>query len=300
MISKAQISNLCSSAFVCGSLLLGCRAPSPAPYYGPTEPLNQLVARINANNQQVPTLHGEGHFDASFKTEGKPRSVQGELTLNYSYPRSLSFIGKDLVLGRILEVGSNDSRYWVVAGPRGDERTRMWWGAYKNINRVKSNDLPVQPDALIEVLGVQPIETDFLQPAAPVLRFNNDADAYMIVWSIPLQDRWAAQKEIWYDRKTKLPTLVLLFDKDGRIMLRAYLLNHQPVEVAGTPKDRWPKVATEYRLFFPDSGSTVRFYLKDALALKKGSVPNARTFAFPVDIDAIPHVIELDEQQGIY
>jgi hypothetical protein len=257
----------------------------------------QVVNAINANAQQLPTLRGEGHFDASFSDGGKVRSVQGSLTLLYAYPHSLGFFGKDLVLGRILEVGSNDDRYWVVAGPRGNDRTRMWWGTYKNAGRVQSRDLPVHPDALLEVLGIQPIETDFLRPPMPVMRFNNDRDAYMFVWNTPLADQWAASKEIWYDRRTKLPLIVLLFDQNGRVVVRAYLLDHQPVEVAGAPREQWPKVATSYRLFFPENGSTVNFDLKDDLKVKKGNVPNARSFAFPTDLDAIPRVTQLDDEQ---
>ena len=50
------------------------------------------------------------------------------------------------------------------------------------------------------------------------MRFNNDAWAYMLVWNKPLRDRWAAEKEVWYDIVTKLPKLVLLFDANGRVL----------------------------------------------------------------------------------
>jgi hypothetical protein len=48
------------------------------------------------------------------------------------------------------------------------------------------------------------IPTNFLQQPSPVMLFNNDYDAYMILWTVMLPDRWVAQREIWYDRKTKL------------------------------------------------------------------------------------------------
>ena len=67
------------------------------------------------------------------------------------------------------------------------------------------------------------------------MRFNNDADAYMFLWNVKLPDRWAVQKEIWYDRATLLPKLVLLFDENGRVVLRAYLSNYKSVEVANVP-----------------------------------------------------------------
>ena len=70
------------------------------------------------------------------------------------------------------------------------------------------------------------------------MRFNNDADVYMFVWSIRGIDRFIAQKEIWYDRATKQPRRVYLFDDNGRVILRAFLRNHAPLEVPGAPRDR--------------------------------------------------------------
>ena len=40
-----------------------------------------------------------------------------------------------------------------------------------------------------------------------------------------------------------------------RFALRAYLFAHRPVEVDDLPREQWPTVATDYRLFFPDSGT---------------------------------------------
>jgi hypothetical protein len=64
-------------------------------------------------------------------------------------------------------------------------------------------------------------------------------------------------------------------------VLRATLLDHQPVEIEGVPKDEWPMVATSYKLLFPDTGSTMNFDLKTALARNRKNVPNERSFAFP-------------------
>jgi len=58
------------------------------------------------------------------------------------------------------------------------------------------------------------------------------------VWNVRVPDRYVAQKEVWYDRKTKLPIKVLLFDPNGRVVLRADLSKHKPVQaqqVQGQP-----------------------------------------------------------------
>jgi hypothetical protein len=279
--------------FICG-LICGCSKTRP-PYHGPTEPLTTVVERINANAEKLPTLRGEGRFDARIVDRGRTQPVAGDVTLLYMRPRSMRFIGKDALAGPVFEIASNDERYWVLAGPSGN-RT-MYHGQYANLDRIDTSRLPVRPDLVLEVLGIQSIATNLLQPPVPVMRFHNDQDVYMLVWNAPLPDRWIAVKEIWYDRETLLPRVVLLFDEHGRIVLRAYLMDHAPVEVQGLPKDQWPMVATAYRLYFPQTGSTMNFDLKIALEINRKNVPNERSFPFPDQPDA-SEVIDLDAQRS--
>jgi hypothetical protein len=145
---------------------------------------------------------------------------------------------------------------------------------------------------------VNVIPENFTQLPAPVMRFNNDADAYMFIWNGKLPDRWVAVKEVWYDRRTLLPRLVLLFDENGRIVLRAYLSNPRRVKVENLPEDQWPMVATEYRLYFPDSGSTLSLHLTDVALHGPHNVPNDRSFRFDPERTGTSKVIQLDEGCG--
>ncbi|HEY7088110.1 MAG TPA: hypothetical protein VH518_08485 [Tepidisphaeraceae bacterium] len=285
---------LCLSVFICASVL-GCRPRGPAPYFGPTLPFNEVVQAINANAEKIPSLRGEGHFHATILQPGHSKQdVSGDLTLLYARQRSLRFIGKDPLLGPIFEIASNNDRYWVIVKPPDPNQQTMWWGTHANASRVDPETIPVHPELLLEVLGIATIGSNLLEPPVPVLRFNNDADAYMMIWNARLADRWFAVKEIWYDRATLLPKLVNLFDTDGRVVLRAYLFDHKPVPVDGLPKDQWPKVATQYQLFFPKTQSKLEFDLAGDLAIKRKNVPNERSFVFPENPD-VTHVINLDE-----
>jgi hypothetical protein len=100
----------------------------------------------------------------------------------------------------------------------------------------------------------------------------------MFTWNRPLTNRWVAEKEVWYDLETKLPKLILLFDANGRIILRAYLSDHKSIpETGGT-------IATRYELFFPENKSQMSFHITDLHAyIIKGKVkiPNPGSFAFP-------------------
>lgn len=279
--------------------ITGCRAPvrdAPRGYFGPTESIHAVVQKVNANNEQIPTLRGAGDFEAWIKEDpnGKTQFVNGELTLLYSRPHSMRLIGKKDVMGSIFEIASNDERYWMIVRPPDNAEHLMWWGTHANAANVDPKKIPVRPDLVLEVLGLQTLSTNLLEPPMPVMRFNNDKDAYMVVWHERLPDRLVALKEIWYDRVTLRPKLVLLFDANGRIVLRAYLSNHKPLEVPGVAPAEWPDVATRYELLFPDTGSKMIIRLVDDVALKRNNAPNPRSFLFPED-PGVSRVIPIDE-----
>jgi hypothetical protein len=197
-------------------------------------------------------------------------------------------------VGRVFELGSNDDVYWMSlkVGP-----DAAWWGHYRNLGKPCSQAIQIRPDLVVQVLGVSVIGSDFSAPPVPVMRFNPDADAYMFVWNGKLPDRWVAVKEVWYDRQTLLPRLVLLFDENGRVVLRAYLADHQPVKAVELPESQWPKVARNYRLYFPETGSRLVLNLTD-VALTSGKAPNDRSFQFNPQRTQTSKVIQLDEACG--
>lgn len=282
---------LCSSAFIYG-FIIGCRPAvtrQPTGYFGPTEPMATVVQKINQNSAAIPTLRAAGNFEANIVEEGRRHFVNGDVTLLYRKPDEVRLVGRKDIAGEIFQAGSNGERYWLIV--KADTDT-MWWGQLENLDRIDPKQLPIRPDVLIEVLGIDHIATDFLQPPVPTMRFNNDADVYMLNFNVQWPDRWAVRKEVWYDRQTLLPRLVLLFDPDGRIMVRAYLSNHRGIE---GPDDAAPaKLATRYQMFFPDSGTSLRFDLDD-VALSRRGAPNDQTFVFP-DNPGVARQINLDEQ----
>lgn len=291
MRGRAIAQWLAGVLLVCG--LAACMTvPQRAqgPYMGPTWTMRQVVERINANNRPLRTLWAAHEFEATIiEPDGQSHFVNGRGVLLYRGPHDLLLQGKK-DFGTVFEVGSNAERFWLTLfmGPE-----TMWWGDYANIARPCAQPMPIRPEAFLEVLGTNVIDTDFLSEPVPTMRFNNDADAYMFVWNEKHQDRWIARREIWYDRQTLRPILVVLFDSNGRIILRAYLSDHQPVEVPDLPEDQWPRVATRYQLYFPDTGSRMSFHLTE-LRLNKRGVPNDRTFEFPVAIP-VPHIVRVDE-----
>jgi hypothetical protein len=202
----------------------------------------------------------------------------------------MRLVGKKEI-GRVFEIGSDAENYWLTVVPSVDT---MWWGQYKNLGKPCNQTVPIRPDLILQVLGISTLSLDFNAPPVPTMRFNNDADAYMFVWNAPLADRWIAQKEIWFDRQTKRPRLVVLFDANGRIVLRAYLTNFKRVPIENVAENDRPWIAMTYRLLFPETGSKMSFDLSDVQLQHEGA-PNDRSFRLPINNPGVEQVIQLDK-----
>lgn len=267
----------------------------PKPVYdGPTLTLPQLVEQINRNNQALPSLYARHSFEGEFvdPRSKKQRFLNGSGDLFLLKPRDLLFRAKKDPVGQIFKMGSDAERFWFVV-TEGDEG--MWWGHHRNAGKPCMTDMPVRPDLVGEVLGISDIPTNLVDPPFPTLRYNSDADAYMVLWNERAGDRWFVEKEIWYDRATLTPRLVLLFDRNGRILLRAYLKKHQAVEIKDKPRESWPKIATVYDLFFPQTKSTMKIELSD-IALKTATgQPKPGMIRFPEDVEVPENkVVQID------
>jgi hypothetical protein len=276
--------------------LAGCwRPPIPAGCYSPTEPMSQVVHQINANNAGITTLWSDHSFRAWIHDEKKKEHyVDGDGVLLYrkipEKPDELLIQGKSII-GKIFEIGSSsgpDAQYWVAVIP---EIGTEWWGYYKHLGKPCVRPIPIPPDLVVEVLGVSDIGENFLQPPVPTMRFNNDQCVYMFTFNVRLPDRWITQKEVWYDHKTKLPTKVLLFDENGRILLRANLSKHEPLEGA-----EGRKIATHYSLFFPETKDRFEFSLKSPKLSRKG-IPRAGTIQRR-EIPDLKEIIQIDKDCG--
>jgi len=266
------------------------------PYTGPTLPMYEVVQRINQNNSKVSSLWASNEMDASIVDDKGDRHnevLSGSLL--YRPQRDMLIVATKPAIGRVFEIGSNGDVYWMSTKVGPDT---AWWGHYRNLGKPCAQPIPIRPDLILQVLGVSVIAQDFHQAPVPVMRFNPDADAYMFVWNGKLPDRWVAVKEVWYDRQTLAPRLVLLFDENGRVVLRAYLSDHQKVKVADLPESQWPMVARNFRLYFPENGSKLVMNLTDVGLTGPRNGPNDNSFAFHPERTRTSKVIQLDEACG--
>lgn len=275
---------------------VGCGGAPKAPvgWYGPTDSIDVVVQKMNANNHAIPTLYARHYLEANIvdRERKKTNFVNASGDLFLFKPRDLLLRGKKDAVGNIFELGSTRDQYWFSVFV---EEPTQWWGNYRNVGKKCSRDIPIRPDLIGEVLGVGDISANLVEPPVPTMRFNNDLDVYMFVWSGRLADRWYAEKEVWYDRATYRPRKVLLFDRNGRIVLRADLSGHKQVQVAGLPQAQWPWIATSYDLFFPETLSTMTLTLSDMALTTKNGNPKPGTIVFKEASRDDMKVIQIDE-----
>jgi hypothetical protein len=295
-----------AAAIFAALVLAGCNGKGARDvekeYRGPTETMSQVVAAINANNSRIPTLWMRHDFRGRIvepdpARPDKPRTTNfsGDGALLYRAPAELRFNVNGPGIGEIFVVGSNPERYWLWIPF--DRVNTLWWGAYEHLGKPCVQDVPVRPDLLLEVLGVSTIDPDFTRFPAPTMTFDGAADAYVFTWIGRVPDRFVAVKQVSYDRATKRPTRVRLFDDNGRVLLRARLSDFGPVEVPDVPREARPVVPYRYELEFPDTGSTMDITVADAKLtnrFRRTVVPNDAAFAFPTDTGD-SKVIQLDE-----
>jgi hypothetical protein len=288
--------------FAAALLVSGCGPkipPRKVAWTGPTHSMNDVVARINANNQRIQTLYMNHSFAAELverTKDGKPRTtkIDGDGVIMYQAPDNLYMNGRHPIGGKLFSLGCNPQEYWLAVDQ--EKVDAIWFGRMENIGKPCVKDIPLRPDLLMEVLGVFTIDPNFARYPAPVMKFNNDEDAYMFTWILPQADRFVAMKEVWYDRKTLRPRLVNLFGPEGRILLRAYLSDHRRVKIDGVAEDQQPYVPGKYDLLFMETRSRMTIQIHDAMLKYKGA-PEPRVFRMPSP-DNYANQNKLDEACG--
>ncbi len=264
--------------------------------------MNEVVAEINANNSRVPTLYAHHFYEANvIDAKGQNHFVSGDGVLLYESPISMRLVASSVV-GTVFEIGSNPQTFWLKLGPEAGDT--MWWGGYANFNQLDLDHagIPIRPDMVLDVLGIATINTNFNDLPTPVMRFVAADDAYVFLWMGKLPDRWVALREVWYDRQTKRPRRVLLYDPHGRVVLRGDLGAYRQLPVEGQPKAQWPTVPGDYKLRFPDSGSRLQFTFDSAELRHKSQgleLPVKKSFRMPSPQNAgVNRVIQIGPSGG--
>src|SRR4051794_18456149 len=117
------------------AIAAGCPGPPkirPSKYYaGPTEPLESVVDRVNANNAKLPSLWSRHTFQAWIVDDRKKTTyVDGDGELQYRWGGDFRLNCKKVGLGDVMTLGSNGDTYWLTVRPEADT---MWWGRTQHV-----------------------------------------------------------------------------------------------------------------------------------------------------------------------
>jgi hypothetical protein len=282
---------LAIAVIACLGIISGCAGSKPAapPNENRLNPpglmtMEAVVHAINANNDRIPTLWSTLNYSVTILDKGQAHSVSSDDgVLMYRRPSGFRLVGKKEFVGTVFDMGSNAGEFWLEVVPG---TNRMWWGKYADLANLNSDRLPIpiRPDLVMQVLPVAPINTNFNEQPVPTMRYDNATDAYVFVFNVKAPDRWLAEKQVSYDRATLRPRRIVLYDASGRPVLKAALSMDVRVRMPGGSPNDWPVVPGDYKLFFPDSGSSMEFSLKDVrLEQRRGRVvfPNPGSFQLP-------------------
>lgn len=253
-------------------LLAGC-VSSPRSEAPAVESREQLIERLNARSAPVQSLWTAGNFELWLVDEGRTEYLNGSLNLLYLRPGRVMLVGSKAGAGRIFEMGVNETHYWFTAY---HDVNATWFGRLDAAPRAEVA-LPARPDAIVSVLGLDPID-----PSRQEIQFDESRDSYQL--------RFGTDRIVWYDRRTLDPKRIEVFDASARLLVEAEV--SRPRRIDFLPG---ASVMSEYRLLFPASGTRMILRL-DEPQPRRGSVPSPTTFRFDPMRVRSARVVDLDEK----
>lgn len=165
--------------------IVGCLERAPGGFNqpaGPVEkevPMATVVGRVNENSARMDfVLRGVGTVEGRYlKADGRLAPFHETAKLLFHKPRSLALVFEHTLGENVMEIGSNDTEFWVWKKP-GDNR--YWWGRYDQLEPEAEADLPIRPDHLVEVIGLGNLPTVANPQHGPL--FEVLADRYQLTF----------------------------------------------------------------------------------------------------------------------
>ena len=119
----------------------------------PAPPLGEVIAAVNANSQQVHSLHSK---DAKIRLPGAP-SLSAGIALERD--RRFRLKGENALLGPIVDLGSNDELLWLWI--RGVQPPATFYCRHDRFAASQvGRQIPVNPEWLIDAFGLTTFRAD--------------------------------------------------------------------------------------------------------------------------------------------
>jgi hypothetical protein len=107
----------------------------------------EVIARVNRNNDQLPTLWARHEFDASVvdPQTHKSQYVNGYGNLLYKSPDSLRLTAQKEVTD-LFDMGTSPENFWLRIVPGTDT---FWFGSYSDQTAQGAAQIPLRPDLIL-------------------------------------------------------------------------------------------------------------------------------------------------------
>ncbi len=245
----------------------GQAPPAPVPAY------RDLVARHNRAIADIQQIWAFAIVSLKWTEDGKTRREQGEGQLAIVLPDRLSLtIGK---VHDLFRIGCDADRYWII--DLSADQTIAHVGRVDQAATTSRRELHtvVQPQHLIRLLGLLPIDPLREPPAPAVVRHGRHL----------LIDPPGTRVRMLLDAATARPVRIDLLDDAGFSRITATLGRYDHLETTGRPPGSWPRIATQFEIHDLETDSVVKLSLAEAVG-DAGAI-NARWFDLETLIDAL-------------
>lgn len=307
----------------------GCQTPPqpPAPktarelYTGPLHPLSQILQVLAQRSNGIRTLWCRHDFAVSVRdAQGRVRTLDGDGVLLLrkpaasagatavpvsaqtagseqvgSGPTEIRLTGSKDIAGQVFDLGAGKTAAWLTL--LGDIDTMWYMGTTDPaaLARIDPAIVPVRPDLVADLLGMQDWSTDTSRWPVPVLTYDADADEYVLTLVEPTPSASVSggaslitRRQVHLARTNLVITRIVFFGADARPVATSLLSGWQ--QMPGAPAGTI--VPTDITLLLPLSRANLRLTLRD-LAARKGNLPADVSFKFPEKAPA-GKVIRLD------
>lgn len=232
----------------------GCQTTEPASRPETLPAFGAAAERFNRRIERLDTLWARANLTLRSPKESGGTSVdraEGHLQVRLPFETALTV---EKLMETYLHFGSDETAYWWIDLMDSDRRIAIvGLHAEATPELVEELGLPVHPLELLDLFAVTPVPRD--------RGGSVDWDAGRGLLIVETDGMWGPRR-LWLDSVTFAPQRVELIGEDGEVRAISELARYRSVPVRGDGRVP-PKMASQYRISLPRTGSRLTLELYD-------------------------------------
>lgn len=205
------------------------------------EPLSAaaILAQYQANIASIPPFRA---FVKKWEvnlldSQGKKHNYKDSFGKVFYHPpleaggAALVHLQADTALGSVFVIASNQKEYWIYS--KNPKQNMAQWGKYEHLGKPCAENMPMNPQILLEYIGLRPLSPDPNQVLEPV--YDPQTNSFSII-AAHGEGTYLKRKMV-FDRYTYLVCEITEFDPEGNILMQSTLGDYQLLEPSRIPGD---------------------------------------------------------------